>query len=690
MFPELTNDQRRAVTHDGGHLLIVAGAGTGKTTTLAARLAHLVAAGTPPERVCLLTFGRRAAGELVRRAEQLCGDRVSGACWAGTFHAIANRLLRVHGGALGLDPGFTVLDQADAADLLALCRAELDAHDGDAVGARPTRRARKETMASIYSRCVTTATPLSVVLRDHFGWCAGERDVLRATFAAYRARKRAANVVDYDDLLLHWSALLRAPEVAGAIRRRFDHVLVDEYQDTSPLQADLLEGFVGDGTRVTAVGDDGQAIYGFRAATIANIVGFPARFGAEVVVLEDNHRSTPEVLATANAVLAGATTPGRFPKVLRSSRGSGPRPALVACADEGHQSAEVCRAILDRHDRGIRLRDQAVLVRTGHHSQLLELELVARRIPFVKYGGLRFLEAAHVKDLMAVLRLVENPRDELAWFRVLQLLDGVGPAIARRLAAAAAAGDGPPRPEHLPEVAATAVAALQEALTDARALAAPAAGARPSLPVERVRVWLDPVVERRYPAAGPRLGDLDALTSAAAAAPDLGRFLVELTIDPPAATGDLAGPPHRDDDHLTLSTIHSAKGGEWRVVHVIALVDGNLPSDLSTGDADGIEEERRLLYVAATRAADELLLYAPLRQHHHRGTRGHRAGAGGTGDAHGYAALSRFLDDTVLATVERRGMPLDPATVGGADVRMPSEPHPALAEVDELVAALLD
>lgn len=327
----------------------------------------------------------------------------------------------------------------------------------------------------------------------------------------------------------------------------------------------------------------------------------------------------------------------------------------------------MCNRIVERHERGVRLFDQAVLVRTSHHSALLELELAARRIPYVKYGGLKFLEAAHVKDLVAACRLVENPRDELAWFRVLGLVDGVGPATARR-AASAAAGGTPP----------TVAPDLLVALADARSLAGHAGDAeRPGAAVERVRAWLDPIVDRRYGGAATRLADLDALERAAGASPSLSRFLVELTLDPPAATGDLAGPPHLDDDALTISTIHSAKGGEWRVVHVLSLVDGNLPSDLSTGDAAQVEEERRLLYVAMTRAKDELHCYAPLRMHHHRRSGGVR------GDAHGYAPRCRFLTDDVLATMDDVGVAMDEPSVAGGG------PGEAMADVDALIGSLL-
>ena len=416
------------MAHDEGHLLIVAGAGSGKTATLASRLAALVQRGAAPERILLLTFTRRAAAELLRRAEAEAGHDVARRAWGGTFHAVANRLLRRHGWALGLDPAFTVLDQADTADLLALVRPR------GVVARTPNGAARnKDTMAAILTRVVNTSTPLSQVLRESFPWCVDEHAELRAAFEAYRARKRAAHVLDYDDLLLGWSSLLQSA-AAPTLRSQFDHVLVDEYQDTNVQQADLLHELACGGATVTAVGDDAQAIYGFRNATQRNILDFPERFGAHVVVLDRNHRSTPAILRTTNAVMAEAAGEHKHDKALWSTRSDGPPPALVSCSDEGAQSAAVCARIVEQYEGGVALHDQAVLFRAAHHSDLLELELAARRIPYVKYGGLRFLEAAHVKDLLCTLRIVENPNDELAWFRVLQLVDGIGPATARRLA----------------------------------------------------------------------------------------------------------------------------------------------------------------------------------------------------------------------------------------------------------------
>lgn len=670
----LTPEQQTAASYDAGHLLIVAGAGTGKTTTLTARLTHLLRTGVPPERILMLTFSRRAAAELLNRAEQMTGESTANA-WGGTFHAVANRMLRRHGRAIGLEPSFTVLDQTDTADLLALVRKELEGPAEDDRAEAPfRRRARKQTMADILSRCVNTSSPLSQVLRTSFPWCADEKAEIRAAFEAYTARKRERQVLDFDDLLLFWGALLRVPDVAQILQTQFDHILVDEYQDTNPLQADLLQGMAGGGATLTAVGDDAQAIYSFRAATHRNIMEFPARFGAEVVMLQRNHRSTPSLVAATNAVIAEAAL--RHPKQLWSSRDDRGRPVLVRCDDEADQSRQVCDRLLHHHEQGTKLQGQAILVRAAHHSGLLEMELTARKIPFIKYGGLRFLEAAHVKDMVCLARLIENPRDELAWFRVLQLIDGLGPGAARKLTSAAvglqpleeAAASLPESPQH-------AVGLLAATLAECRSLGPEAPGAA----IERARAWLDPAVVARYPNSGARIADLDQLGRLAAGSGSLRQFLADLTLDPPSSTSDLAGPPHLDDDFITISTIHSAKGCEWDVVHVIHVTDGHIPSDLATGDAEAIEEERRLLYVAMTRARNHLYTYSPLRYHYR---------PSGRGDSHGYGQLTRFFTPPVLACMDSarstRTAVSDPAAPAGGDAAS------GIAAVDRMVAALWD
>jgi DNA helicase II / ATP-dependent DNA helicase PcrA len=667
MFDDLNEAQLAAATHPGGPLLIVAGAGTGKTTTLAARVAWLIGEGVRPERILLLTFSRRAAREMVDRASRVApgADRV----WGGTFHAVANRLLRVHARALGLDPSFTVLDQADAADVMNLLRDELG------FSSRERRFPRKETLATIHSRVVNAGVRLDDVLARHYPWCVEEADGIREIFRAYVARKRDQATLDYDDLLLFWKALLASPQTQEQVAGMFDHVLVDEYQDTNALQADIVEGLAGAARNVTVVGDDAQAIYGFRAATVRNILEFPARFpGAAVVALERNYRSTMPILALSNAVIADSAE--RHEKTLWTDRTGGQPPILRACLDEPEQADTVCRAILEHRERGVPLREQVVLFRAAHHSDLLEVELLRRNIPFVKYGGLKFLEAAHVKDTLALLRVLENPHDEVAWFRVLQLPEGMGPATARRLMEALGVrGDAATplasfleAPLAVPKGAADGIRELRSALAGC----ADEESVTPAAQVERLRAYLEPVIRRRYDASAARLADLEQLALLARGYERRGRFLSELTLDPPSSTADLAGPPLLDDDWLTLSTIHSAKGLEWDVVHVIHVADGHIPSDMATGDDEELEEERRLLYVALTRARDAVHLTYPQRYYR----RPH-----GRDDAHGYALVSRFLQpDSVRSHLDEHG----PAAPVGP------EPLPAASGVASVDAFLHD
>jgi DNA helicase-2/ATP-dependent DNA helicase PcrA len=643
LLAELNPPQRLAVQHgqaaDAGPLLIIAGAGSGKTKTLAHRVAQLILSGTDPSRVLLLTFSRRAAVEMTRRAQGLVartahsGKRVS---WAGTFHSIANRVLRLHGQEIGLPPDFTILDRSDAADLLDVVRTGLG------LAKRDRRFPKKATCLSIYSRVVNAQTPLDVTLREAFPWCLREADELRALFKGYVEAKQKRRVLDYDDLLLFWFHLMSDGAAAARVGERFDHVLVDEYQDTNALQASILRGLKPSGAGVTAVGDDAQAIYSFRGATVRNILDFPRQFSreAQVVTLEQNYRSTQPVLDAANAVIRLARE--RFTKDLFSNREGHRKPVLVTADDESMQVEYVVERILERREEGVPLKEQAVLFRASHHSDALELELSRRNIPFVKYGGLKFLEAAHVKDLLCLLRFVENPRDSVAAHRVLQLSPGVGPAIAQRawdhlaehgfeLASLGALPVPPSARQAWPSIAAL----LPELRNDSEWPAQ----------VGRARAWYEPHLERLYDAAHARSGDLDQLEQIATGYPTRERFLSELTLDPPEATGEEAGPPLRDEDYLILSTIHSAKGQEWDSVFVLNVADGSLPSDLAAGSADQLEEERRLLYVAMTRAKNELHLVHPVRMFIRQQAR--------FGDAHVFTPRTRFIPDEILPFFER-------------------------------------
>jgi len=631
--------QREAVEHVGAPLLVVAGAGSGKTWTLACRVARLVDRGVRPDRILLLTFTRRAAREMLSRAERLTGERSVGRVWGGTFHSVGNRLLRLHGRALGLGPDFTVIDRTDSADLMDLIRGDLG------LGTTERRFPRKDTLADIYSRTVNAGAKLRDVLADDYPWCADDLVGIRRIFEAYTARKREQHCLDYDDLLVHWHALARTPGTGERVSGMFDHILVDEYQDTNAVQADILAATRPSGEDLMVVGDDAQAIYSFRAATVRNILEFPERFlGTRIVRLEQNYRSTQPILDVSNAVIA--LSPQRHEKTLWSERTSERLPQLLTCLDEADQSDAVCRAVLEHREQGTMLKEQAVLFRAAHHSDLLEIELSRRNIPFVKYGGLKFMEAAHVKDALAVLRVLENPGDEVSRFRVLQLLDGVGPATARRLVAELVATD---------DAGASPLATLAEVAVPAQArrelegLAAVAGDCSDDVPpaaqLERVRRFLQPVLARRYDHAEARLRDLEQLEQLASGYPTRGRFLADLALDPPTSTSDLAGPPLQDEDYLVLSTIHSAKGGEWDVVHVIHAADGMMPSDLATGDAERIEEERRLFYVALTRARDALYVYFPLRYHR----RNHP-----NEDRYHHGQLTRFLPEEARGLFDRR------------------------------------
>jgi DNA helicase II / ATP-dependent DNA helicase PcrA len=633
----LNAEQRAAATYAGGPLLILAGAGTGKTTTLCARVAWLLAEGAAAERILLLTFTRRAAREMVERARVLAEHVAphAGAVVGGTFHSIAHRMVRLHASSLGLDPGFGVLDAGDGADLLDYVREE----QGHARSAR--RFPRAQTMLDIYSRTVNAQMPLQEILVESFPWCAEHRDALAEIFRAYGARKRALGVIDLDDLLLYWRALASDEVIGPHLADGFDHVLVDEYQDVNGLQVEIVRSLRRGHPGLTVVGDDFQAIYGFRAASARHILDFPEQFpGTHTVKLERNYRSTAPILAVANAVSEQDRL--GFPKRLWTERAGGQAPELAFPRDEGEQAGEVCERVLAAREEGMDLRMQAVLFRTGHDSDLLELELTRRGIPFVKYGGLRYLEAAHVKDFIALLRLTDNPADELSWFRLLQLLDGVGPIRARRvLDALRPAADAAPElgrwahaAPHVPEDSREHASALIEALAAAAAGSSASTGAQ----VERLCSAIVPLIRLRYADGAVRATDLDQLVALARGAEDIRHFVSELVLDPPASSADFAGPPHLDEDYLVLSTVHSAKGLEWDAVHLIGAYDGNFPADMSTGSEESVAEERRLFYVALTRARRRLHVYVPFRYYHR---------PRGGDDAHGYGQPSRFLTDAV-------------------------------------------
>jgi DNA helicase-2/ATP-dependent DNA helicase PcrA len=638
----LNAEQRQAVEHgiQSGTIvskrpfLVIAGAGSGKTTVIANRVAHLIASGANPQRILLLTFSRRAAEEMSRRVGRIVSTAISARSidlpWAGTFHSIGQRLLREFAPRIGLKPSFTILDRSDAEDLMNIVRYQLG------LSKTLERFPQKQTCLAIFSYTVNSRTPLEEVLSKQFPYCADSHEPLKRLFAAYVKAKQRQNVLDYDDLLLLWSAMMNDPEIAQEIGRRFDHVLVDEYQDTNSLQADILLKMKPKGDGLLVVGDDAQSIYSFRSATIRNILDYPRQFkpSARVVTLEHNYRSTQPILWAANEVIGLAAE--RFTKNLRSDRKSKQKPCLITVADEAAQAEYVARRILNAREMGLPLKSQATLVRASSHSALLELELTRRNIPFVKYGGMKFLETAHVKDMVCVLRWAENSSDRLAGFRMLSLMPGIGPATASRIlnflqgrdVLKSLAGLGVPKAtaEDWPAF----VSLMQRLMATKKSWPAE---------FEWVRSWYEPHLKRIHDDAHLRAADLVQLQGIAGTYSSRRKFLTELTLNPPDSTAGHSGAPSEDEDYTIISTIHSAKGLEWKAVYILNVIDGCIPSQRATGTPDEIEEERRLLYVAMTRAKDQLTLMVP-----HQYFTPHQ---GQLGDRHGYSTISRFIPDSL-------------------------------------------
>ena len=599
---------RPGKTRDIGPLLVIAGAGTGKTKTVAHRVAHLVANGADPERIVLLTFSRKAAGEMTGRVRRIAASVLKNQKvhlpWAGTFHHIGARLLREYAHVIGLKPSFTILDRSDSADLMNLVREDLGQSK------KKSRFPQKDTCLAIYSLAVNSGDPLGLILSTRFPWCAEWEDELRTLFAAYVKAKRQQNVLDFDDLLLYWAEMLRDKNIAAELGGRFDHILVDEYQDTNRLQEEILLRLKPDGRGLMVVGDDAQAIYSFRAATVRNILEFPDKFQprAHVITHEQNYRSTQPVLDASNKVMEFSKK--RFTKNLFSERRSQLKPYLTAVADEAAQARYVARQILKAREAGVPLKDQAVLFRASHHSDQLEIELARHKIPFVKWGGLKFLEAAHVKDVVSVLRWCANPRDRVAGFRVVQLLPGIGPSTAAKILDKIAA-------ERKVVEVLKRFAVPKAAAEDWPAFVKLIARLRKTenwpAEFELLRTWYEPHLQRLYDDAEIRAADIAQLQQIAAGYRSREQFLTELTLEPPEATSGDARANQRDEDYTILSTIHSAKGGEWKIVRMLNVAEGCIPSGKATRTLDEIEEELRLLHVAMTRTKDELDLIVPQR-----------------------------------------------------------------------------
>jgi len=653
---ELNREQAAAATHGTGPLLIIAGAGTGKTRTLVYRVAHLLAEGVRPDRILLLTFTRRAAQEMLSRAERLVGSTTA-KVHGGTFHATGHRLLRQFGPEAGLARDFTILDQSDAEDLVQLARANLG------YGKQEKRFPKKESLHYIYSRHLNTERSVDDILADEFPqYTEFGRDVIRI-FAEYTSRKAERNLVDYDDLLLFWALMLeQSAQLADRISGLYDHILVDEYQDTNLLQARILRGMCRGHQNITVVGDDAQSVYSFRGASFRNILDFPRQFpGTNVVALEQNYRSTQPILDVTNTLISRALE--RFTKQLWTMRVGTDAPWLVTARDEQQQTRFVVDRVLELHEQGTPLKEIAVLVRAGYMSADLEIELANRKIPYEKWGGIKFLDAAHVKDVLAFLRVVENPRDEVSWYRILMLLPGIGDVTARAmLESMADRGWDPDAFSHFAPPARARDAHKQLAAL-LRVLRSPSRGeAGVGEDVDEIRRLYDGVLAERYDRSEPRLADLDQLRVIASGYPSRADFLAAIALEPPSNTQDFAEGGESEDDALVISTVHSAKGKEWDAVFVIWAVDGWFPSSRSLGDEDEMEEERRLMYVAMTRARNHLAVTYPLNVYATR-----------RGADYSIDQLSRFIDRGVREKMQRV-VPKEPESVVPG-IPMPTEPQ---------------
>jgi DNA helicase II / ATP-dependent DNA helicase PcrA len=598
----LNSQQLAAVTAGEGPSLVIAGAGSGKTRTLVYRVAYLIDSGIDPSQILLLTFTRKSAQEMLDRAGELIGvrsERVRG----GTFHSVANMLLRRYGRSIGLGPGFTILDRGDAEDLIALVRAQLGLNEKD------KRFPRKGTIAEMFSKSENTLRPLDEIVVEEFDHFSDHLDALEQLQRGYQASKRQRQLVDYDDLLVLLRRLvMEDEEIRRTISSLYRYILVDEYQDTNRLQADVIRHLASTHQNVMVVGDDAQSIYAFRGATFKNIMEFPALFpGTIIYKLEENYRSTQPILDLANTIIEEATE--KYSKHLFTRKLDGPLPVLVEAAGENAQSRFIAQKILELREEGVPLGEMAVLFRSSFHSFDLEIELSRHGLPFIKRGGVKFIETAHVKDLLAHLRVVANPMDAVSWHRMLMLVEGVGPKKAKDVMAALVKSDKPY--DTLCEMTGRSGKGLRDLALTLEGLAG-AGELRPAEQVNHIYEYYLPILKTQYDDYPKRMRDLDHLQTIAEGYQEVETFLADLALEPPDGSVADVEATDRDDERLVLSTIHSAKGLEWQCVFVIWIVDGRFPSVYSFTEDEGLEEERRLFYVSVTRAKRHLYLTYPI------------------------------------------------------------------------------
>jgi len=598
----LNAQQLAAVTAGEGPSLVIAGAGSGKTRTLVYRVAYLIDSGIDPSHILLLTFTRKSSQEMLDRAGELIGvrsERVRG----GTFHSVANMLLRRYGRSIGLEPGFTILDRGDAEDLIALVRAQLGLNEKD------KRFPRKGTIAEMFSKSENTLRPLAEIVVEEFDHFSDHLDALEQLQRGYQASKRQRQLVDYDDLLVLLRRLVMEDEgIRRTISSLYRYILVDEYQDTNRLQADVVRHLAFTHQNVMVVGDDAQSIYAFRGATFKNIMEFPTLFpGTTIYKLEENYRSTQPILNLANTIIEAAAE--KYSKHLFTRKLDGPLPVLVEAAGEHAQSRFIAQKILELREEGVPLGEMAVLFRSSFHSFDLEIELSRHGLPFVKRGGVKFIETAHVKDLLAHMRVVANPLDAVSWHRVLMLVEGVGPKKAQDVMAALVKSDKPYLA--LREMPGRSGKGLRDLALTLESLAG-AGDLRPAEQVNHIYEYYLPILKAQYDDYPKRIRDLDHLQTIAEGYQGVETFLSDLALEPPDGSAAGVEPSDRDDERLVLSTIHSAKGLEWQCVFVIWIVDGRFPSVYSFAEDEGLEEERRLFYVSVTRAKRHLYLTYPI------------------------------------------------------------------------------
>ncbi|MEQ1794251.1 MAG: ATP-dependent helicase [Nitrospira sp.] len=598
----LNQQQLAAVTAGEGPSLVIAGAGSGKTRTLVYRVAYLIDSGVDPSNILLLTFTRKSAQEMLQRAGELIGARSERVC-GGTFHSVANLLLRRYGRSIGVEPGFTILDRGDAEDLIALCRAQLGLNEKD------KRFPRKGTIMEMISKSENTLRSLEEIILDEFGHFADHIEDLSRLKTAYQSAKRQKQLLDYDDLLVMLRQLLLLDETARmTISRQFRYILVDEYQDTNRLQAEVVRKLAATHNNVMVVGDDSQSIYAFRGATFKNIMEFPALFpGTQIYKLEENYRSTQPILNLANCIIDEAVE--KYTKRLFTRKIDGPLPSLVEAAGENTQSRFIAQKILELREEGIPLSEVAVLFRSSFHSFDLEIELSRKGLPFIKRGGVKFIETAHVKDLLAHVRVIANPLDTVSWNRVLMLVEGVGPKKAHDLLAAIVKCGQPF--DVLRGVSGRSGQGLKNLANTLESLSG-TDDRSPSEQVNHIYEYYLPILKEQYDDYPKRTRDLDHLHTIAEGYPGVNEFLADLALEPPDGSASGVDAPDRDDERLVLSTIHSAKGLEWQAVFVIWIVDGRFPSVYSFVDDEDLEEERRLFYVSVTRAKRHLFLTYPI------------------------------------------------------------------------------